>query len=264
MRRRQHAFTLVEILVVIAIIAVLIAMLFPMFSKSREASLRVQCASNMRTIGQAVIAYAVNNKGKAPLKGGPIQYPYEWNKTTMVNPLMRYGLNLRVMTCPSMYLCNPPVDNWTGHMDTNAETGDYIVNYQYLVGLGDADTVKNLSGGKWYENPPQVASKVISRGPVRIMLVDMNMMFSAADNGFNFYGSAPSVRWFYSSHAVRNRFDPGINEVRSFVKGSNRLYTDGHVQWALPDQMGRGDQIITANVNSARYSHNGDVRPYWW
>ncbi len=63
----RRAFTLVELLVVIGIIAVLISILLPSLSKAREAAKRVACASNLRSIGQAIAIYATENKSQIPL-----------------------------------------------------------------------------------------------------------------------------------------------------------------------------------------------------
>jgi prepilin-type N-terminal cleavage/methylation domain-containing protein len=65
MRLRQ-AFTLVELLVVIAIIAVLISVLLPALQAARQQALSIQCLSNMRTVGQAIYMYANQNKGMIP------------------------------------------------------------------------------------------------------------------------------------------------------------------------------------------------------
>jgi prepilin-type N-terminal cleavage/methylation domain-containing protein/prepilin-type processing-associated H-X9-DG protein len=65
-RRPPHGFTLVELLVVIAIIALLISMLLPALSKARQAANTVYCASNLRTIGQMMGQYTIDNQGKYP------------------------------------------------------------------------------------------------------------------------------------------------------------------------------------------------------
>jgi prepilin-type processing-associated H-X9-DG protein len=62
-RRRSSAFTLVELLVVIGIIALLIGMLLPVISRAQQASRATKCMSNLRVIAQALFNYSTDNRG---------------------------------------------------------------------------------------------------------------------------------------------------------------------------------------------------------
>ena len=63
-RKRTHAFTLVELLVVIGIIALLISILLPTLSSAREASMRAKCLANLRTLGQTMHLYSNDSDGE--------------------------------------------------------------------------------------------------------------------------------------------------------------------------------------------------------
>ena len=78
---RRKAFTLVELLVVIGIIAVLLSILLPTLGKIRRQANTLQCSSNMRQIATTLIMYINDNKGKFPPAGIPPLpniYPHGW------------------------------------------------------------------------------------------------------------------------------------------------------------------------------------------
>lgn len=64
--RDRRAFTLVELLVVIGIIALLIGILLPSLSRAREQANSAACLSNLRQLGMAMVQYTNENKGYFP------------------------------------------------------------------------------------------------------------------------------------------------------------------------------------------------------
>src|SRR5690349_16041716 len=70
---RGRAFTLVELLVVIGIIALLIAILLPVLGRAREAARSLKCQAQQRQIIQAMILHAQDHHGFMPLVGWPRQ-----------------------------------------------------------------------------------------------------------------------------------------------------------------------------------------------
>jgi prepilin-type N-terminal cleavage/methylation domain-containing protein len=79
--RRPFGFTLVELMITIAIISVLAAIMIPNFMKFRQASMLTACCNNVRNIGVAAELYANANLGHYPssltkiIEGGYMQNP---------------------------------------------------------------------------------------------------------------------------------------------------------------------------------------------
>jgi prepilin-type N-terminal cleavage/methylation domain len=66
-RRERGIFTLIELLIVVAIIAILAALLLPALGKARETALGIKCAGNMKQIGQYMAMYINDNSDYFPL-----------------------------------------------------------------------------------------------------------------------------------------------------------------------------------------------------
>jgi prepilin-type N-terminal cleavage/methylation domain-containing protein/prepilin-type processing-associated H-X9-DG protein len=82
--RRHKAFTLVELLVVIGIIAILISILMPALNRARMSANLVKCQSNFRQIYSAIIFYVNENKGMLPRSSGADWGPMGTNAGTFI------------------------------------------------------------------------------------------------------------------------------------------------------------------------------------
>ncbi len=62
-------FTLIEMLVVIAIVAILGAMLLPALNKARQKAFSISCKSNLSQLGKGIVCYLDDNNGEVPWNG---------------------------------------------------------------------------------------------------------------------------------------------------------------------------------------------------
>ncbi len=129
-RTSQHAFTLVELLVVIGIIAILMAILLPALSKARESATSLQCASNLRQVGLAWIQYRDDNRNwmvPSARRGDAWASWASYSSDNVLdarwyNYLQAYTQTYTILNCPVMNVSFGPYPTQPG-INTQAKQG---------------------------------------------------------------------------------------------------------------------------------------------
>ncbi len=135
-RRVRRGFTLVELLVVVAIIATLLGILLPGLSQARALARSLVCQTNERTLMQAVQIYTNEHRGFYPPRTGEGRWP------TRLRPT--YG-DLELLICPEH---EPPANDSGGLPEADAAPRSYLIN-----GFNDFALVKlGVEGFKEYED----------------------------------------------------------------------------------------------------------------
>lgn len=103
--RRRSAFTLIEMLLVVSLIALLIAMLLPSIGRTKENSRRTVCANNLRQLHLGYTTYGTDNLGRLPITGsnGGTGGEGYWVETRLADQLKDHylGGSIDVYYCPS-------------------------------------------------------------------------------------------------------------------------------------------------------------------
>lgn len=138
-----YAFTLIELLIVIAIIAILAAMLLPALQKAREQAKTSQCSSNLKQVVQILQVYADENRGYIP--------KYADGSNTWSMTARDYFVNRRILCCPTGRLpgnCNP---------DNKADMGNTSW-FTYGIIEGNSGTYMHFSTQKTIKTPNEWGS----------------------------------------------------------------------------------------------------------
>jgi prepilin-type N-terminal cleavage/methylation domain-containing protein/prepilin-type processing-associated H-X9-DG protein len=246
----RRAFTLVELLVVIGIIAVLVALLLPSLARAREQARRTSCASNLRQLVIGTMILAHNNKGRFRLAhpGLPesdadqtsyagmtfsVQDHIPWLPEHLYERYRREaGMELRTLTCPNR------AEDYTreegGPDAPRIRTGYYLMAGRWEIGFPLVDGRRIRSPMRTSESPRLVlAADVIEQGTL--------------------FGTG-GIKQSSAPHGMRGMVggDPSIPPEKLGSVGGNVAYLDGSVVWVPQKQLKR---------HAARPA--GDIFGYW-
>ena len=241
-RRPTSGFTLIELLVVISIIAVLAAILLPVFAQAREKARQATCQSNLRQIGVACFMYRQDNDEVYVAKyncaafdttypdhcASPTRLPGqntisppapEWLPASDAPPgtdylLRPYVKNDAIRNCPSRF----------GGSSANPDTGRYTMNAWDSF----------FSGGRPETSPQGRADADVIDPAGTLCIWEHTNQGSECQVGQQGGGATTLAD------------GPGHWEV-AHGGGMNALWCDGHVKWLLPSQLRRAWFTIQAD-----------------
>jgi prepilin-type N-terminal cleavage/methylation domain-containing protein/prepilin-type processing-associated H-X9-DG protein len=274
MKRRStsdRAFTLVELLVVIAIIVVLIALLLPVLLGAKRHAQRVQCQANLRQLGQAMTMYTqqYRNFPEAILQEtntGPNAHSWPVRLRKMLNG------NQKVFYCPAQ----DPRCEWRADAPGPVElAGDAASRFGYDLGerllfsrgtyfsygynadgsAGGAGFPGRGMGVDWYS---LIDPASCIRGSRKITSVKSASEFiMLADTGADAFGDFG---------ILPNFSRVGVNDSLADVHsgGSNILFCDGNVQWRPQKESMVKWPVISAEAYKQRMWNldNQPARPW--
>lgn len=217
---KRRAFTLIELLVAIGIIAVIAAIVLPVFARSRERARQSVCLSNERQLGAALLLYAQDSDGgMAPCIESRPPGGASWPQ--IIFPYVRAGA---CFACPD---ANPARDTWHG-------TGPPRVSYAYNLNVGGILWSSAASGQIALlraEAAPKTLGQIL-RPAATVLLTDGGTLPTR---------DAPEV-WPEMDHPTinlgdaENVSDEADNDAAVAAPSArhegqtNALYADGHVR----------------------------------
>jgi prepilin-type N-terminal cleavage/methylation domain-containing protein/prepilin-type processing-associated H-X9-DG protein len=238
-RRRRAAFTLVELLVVIGIIAVLISILLPTLARARESAYRTQCMSNLRQLSMAFNIYFNQNQLRfprvAPLQAGFRKHRDEdwiyWQKNSGLD--IRQSAILRLLRSNAgggdvESICRCPSDmTWNNRplakdADGSSFQYSYTMNNRMNFQLELSFMPRDAAG-----NPLPYATKItqVRRPAEKILLFEEDEVL--LDDGAANMGSNANL---LAIRHDRQRIYPDGKNINRDRRG-NVMFCDGHVDY---------------------------------
>jgi prepilin-type N-terminal cleavage/methylation domain-containing protein len=143
--RKKAAFTLIEILIVIAIIAILAALLLPALSTAKAKGLRISCMNNLRQLGVGCQVYTADNDGRL-VENWPYALQPSLETNCWMHGNMRSGLDATNQALLRTGKLFPYANNPNSyHCPADRSTAGSVVT----AGSGSAPRVRSYSMNSW-------------------------------------------------------------------------------------------------------------------
>ncbi|MBC8107194.1 MAG: prepilin-type N-terminal cleavage/methylation domain-containing protein [Anaerolineae bacterium] len=246
-RQKKNAFTLVELLVVIGIIAVLIGILLPALSKARESANRAACMSNMRQLTTAWIMYTNEWRGHmvfaetgSATDPNNVDFQDGWvvesGTATNKPEAIRGGLLWKYTPNPEVYRCPSSLDK------------RYYRSYSINTMMNGTPTFAGILGMTPWKKITQVKSD-------RLVFVEEYDPRPAPVGAPEQFNQGSYAMYSYKPNALRYLW--GDTPAFFHPKSTNMSFVDGHVEnklWSDPRTF-----IATNGGNPAGQTGNKDL-----
>lgn len=253
-----RAFTLLELLVVLAILALLTSLLSPSLLRARERGKRAQCLSNAKQLAAATLMYADEDEQKRLTP-----HVYTLWPVFSHNWLWRYtGGSPRIFFCPSTRngIRGPLRIEKTGakfydDLISPAQDRKSRRGYSYDVLPFYADMEEHWNGIKGFVNISRAVPKTLNNLGV----------YQHRHDAFNLRGrsASPAEVWLYldSDTALFARsFYPDV-ENNHGIEGCNVGFSDGHAQWVPRNQIVQSHELAQDNNRTRAYPEQPPALP---